>query len=97
MNKLGSTYEEKLNNLMNFNVFKSALRQEEQVIFKIYTKFTFVNEDILRRQVLNELSSFAAKDKSIDAKFFNTLTSAKFNPNNSFAQGLMAANNMMTH
>jgi hypothetical protein len=33
---------------------------------------------------MNDLSYFAAKDKGVDVKYFSNLTSAKFNPNNSF-------------
>jgi hypothetical protein len=60
---------------------------EEKVIFKLFRKFSFVNEEMIRRQVMNDLSSFAVKDKGIDFKFYNTLTSAKFNPNGSFLNG----------
>jgi hypothetical protein len=62
------------------------LKDEDKIIFKIYQKYAFINEDISRRQVINEISYFAAKEKGVDVKFFNTLTSAKFNPNGSFLQ-----------
>ena len=33
------------------------------MVFKIYQKFTFVNEEIIRNQVKNELENFASKEK----------------------------------
>lgn len=48
------------------SVFQQQIYQEEKIVFKIYRKFTFLNEDILRKQVMNELASFAAKDKGFD-------------------------------
>lgn len=65
-------------------MFKGLVQSEEKVIFKIYKKFSFVNEDILKKEVLNELACFASKDKGFESKYFNALASAKFNPNGSF-------------
>lgn len=83
-NLIKQSVSSKLKTIIAQNIFKGLVQSEEKVIFKIYKKFSFVNEDILRRQVLNELACFASKDKGFEAKFFNTLTSAKFNPNSSF-------------
>lgn len=38
------------------------------------SKFSFVNEEILRSQVLNELKNFTNRDKLIDMRLLNTLT-----------------------
>ena len=69
---------------INKNIKKGSLLIEEKVIFKLFRKFSFSNEEMIRRQVMNDLSSYAVKDKGVDFKFYNTLTSAKFNPNGSF-------------
>ena len=42
---------------------------------RLLCKFQFVNEDILRSQVMNELSSFTNKDRLIEStKLFASLT-----------------------
>eukprot|EP00347_Sterkiella_histriomuscorum_P005241 403357349 len=90
--------QEKLDQIMKEGqVFNQFIYQEEKVIFKIYKKFTFINEDILRKQVMNELATFAAKEKGLDQRLYNTLTSAKLNQNSSFANGLFMVNNLMNH
>lgn len=65
------------------------LKPEDKIIFKIYQKFAFANEDISKRQILNDISYLAAKEKGVDVKYFNALTSIKFNPNNSFGHNVL--------
>jgi hypothetical protein len=72
---------------LNNEIFKTLLIQEEKIVFKLFRKFSFLNEDMLRKQVLNELANFAVKEKGVDFKFYNTITSNKFNPNGSFLNG----------
>ncbi len=43
----------------------ASVNVEEGIVFKIYQKFTFVNEEILKNQISNELSNFAAKEKGL--------------------------------
>ena len=56
------------------NVFKAICLPEIRVVNKLFCKFQFMNEDILRMQVINELTSFTTKDKINEQKLFNTLT-----------------------
>ena len=56
------------------NVFKAICLPEVRVVNKLLCKFQFMNEDILRSQVINELASFTSKDKFSDQKLYNTLT-----------------------
>lgn len=47
---------------------------ELKLISRMLSKFSFVNEEILRSQVLNELKNFTNRDKLIDMRLLNTLT-----------------------
>jgi hypothetical protein len=38
---------------------------EEDIVFKIYQKFTFVNEEIMKKQVANELAHFASRERGL--------------------------------
>lgn len=46
---------------------------------------------------MNELSTFAAKEKTMDPKLYNALNTAKLNHNSSFANGMFMVNNLMNH
>ena len=56
------------------NVFKAICLPEVRIVNRLLCKFQFVNEDILRSQVINELTNFTNKDRLIESKLFNTLT-----------------------
>jgi len=47
---------------------------ESQLVSSMLSRFSFVNEEILRSQVINDLRNFTNKDKIIDHRLMNTLT-----------------------
>ena len=47
------------------NVFKAICLPEVRIVNRLLCKFQFVNEDILRSQVINELTNFTNKDRLI--------------------------------
>lgn len=71
-------------------MFKNSLISETCIVTRLLNKFSFVNEEILRQQTMNELVYFTNRDRIIDSKLLNTLTSGmcglsrQFNPNASY-------------
>ena len=47
---------------------------ESRLVSNMLSKFSFVNEEILRSQVINELRNFTNRDKVMDPRLLNTLT-----------------------
>lgn len=51
--------------IINSKLSQVDVATENAVVFKIYQRFAFMNEDIIRTQVENELSQFASKENGI--------------------------------
>jgi len=57
------------------SLFAAMCLPEFRVVSRLLNKFSFVNEDILRTQVLNELSHFTNRDKIyLDLRLGSTLS-----------------------
>ena len=54
--------------LRSTNLFKAMCLPEIRAISRLLCKFQFVNEDILRSQVMNDLRNFTTKDKNIESR-----------------------------
>ena len=71
------SYWQKQNLLLkSSNIFKAICLPEKNVVKRILCKFQFVNEDILRSQVMNQMKSFTSRDKNSDIKPFYQFPSA---------------------
>jgi hypothetical protein len=46
-------------------IYEVRVSPEDEIVFKIYQKFTFVNEEILKTQVNNELANFASRERGL--------------------------------
>lgn len=63
---------------------------EQRLVSNVLNKFSFVNEEILRSQVINELRNFTSRDKVMDVRLLNTLTnlSGYYQINQGFNQSI---------
>lgn len=60
--------------LQTRDLFKAICLPEVKVVSRLLCKFQFVNEDILRSQVMNELSNFTNRDRIVESKLFASLS-----------------------
>lgn len=76
--------------LQDKHLFRVNCSPETKIVTALLNKFSFVNEDILRTQVLKELQNFTNKDKQVDiSRFYMTGTIGPFN----FNQGSLTSPN----
>ena len=56
--------------LQSKDLFKAICLPEVKAVNLLLQKFQFVNEDILRTQVMNELASYTQRDRQVETKLF---------------------------